>query len=96
MTIESSETIADGIAVKRVGDVTFPLIETYVDEIVEVSENDIASAVLLLLERQKTVVEGAGAVPLAALLSGVLPVGPGERVVAVLAGGNIDMNIVFF
>jgi threonine dehydratase len=94
VTIESSETIADGIAVKRVGDVTFPLIEAYVDEIVEVSENEIASAVLLLLERQKTVVEGAGAVPLAALLSGVLPVTRGERVVAVLAGGNIDINMV--
>jgi len=92
--IESHETIADGIAVKRVGDVTFPLIQSLVDEVVEVEENEIASAVLLLLERQKTVVEGAGAVTLAALLSHRIDVRPDESVVAVLTGGNIDVNMI--
>ncbi len=89
-----SETIADGIAVKCVGDITFPLIERYVDDIVEVDEGEIASAVLHLLERSKTVVEGAGAVGLAALLNGRLPVGPDDRVCAVLTGGNIDVTMI--
>jgi threonine dehydratase len=67
--IETSETIADGIAVKRIGEHTFPIIEKLVDDIVTVSEEQIAWAVHLLLERQKMVAEGAGAVPLAALLA---------------------------
>ncbi len=92
--VETSETLADGIAVKRLGDRTFPLIEEHVEEIVVVGEEEIARAILLLLEREKTVVEGAGASPLAALLSGRVPVRPGERVVAVLCGGNIDVNMV--
>jgi threonine dehydratase len=92
--IAASRTLADGIATKRVGDYTFPMIEALVDDIVTVGEEDIASAVLLLLERQKAVVEGGGAVPLAALSTGLFPVGEGERVVLVLSGGNIDINIV--
>lgn len=92
--IESADTIADGIATKRIGDVTFPLIEEYVDELVAVSEEEIAQAILMLLEREKTVAEGAGAVPLAALVTGKVEVGEGEVVVAVLSGGNIDVNIV--
>jgi len=92
--VETSETLADGIAVKRVGDRTFPILESHVEEIVVVGEDEIARAILLLLEREKTVVEGAGAAPLAAILSGKVSFRPGEKVVAVLCGGNIDVNMV--
>ncbi len=92
--IETSDTLADGISVKRPGDVTFPLIQELVDDIVLVGEEEIASAILLLLEREKTVVEGAGAVGLAALLGGKLEVGEDDVVVPVLSGGNIDVNIL--
>ncbi len=92
--IESGDTIADGIAVKRVGELTFPLIEEHVDDIVLVGEEEIASAILLLLEREKTVAEGAGAAPLAALLSGRIPVAEDEVVVPLLCGGNIDINMI--
>jgi threonine dehydratase len=94
VAIESAETLADGIAVKRLGDKTFPLIQEYVDDIVTVGEEEIAAAVLLLLEREKTVVEGAGAVPLAALTTGRIPVRDSESVAAVLCGGNIDVNMI--
>ena len=92
--IESTETIADGIAVQRIGDLTFPLIEEYVDDIVIVEEEEIASAVLMLLERERTVVEGAGATPLAALASGRISLGADDVVAAVLGGGNIDVNMI--
>ena len=92
--IESTETIADGIAVQRIGDLTFPLIEELVDDIVIVEEEEIARAVLLLLEHERTVVEGAGATPVAALVSGRISLGVGDVVAAVLAGGNIDVNII--
>ncbi|HET9948975.1 MAG TPA: threonine ammonia-lyase [Longimicrobiales bacterium] len=92
--IAHSDTLADGIATKRVGDLTFPLIERYVDDLVSVGEEPIAAAILLLLEREKTVAEGAGAVPLAALLSGVLALEAEAKVVAVLSGGNIDINMI--
>jgi threonine dehydratase len=94
VSIESAETLADGIAVKRVGERTYPLIQKYVDDIVTVSEEEIATAILHLLEREKTVVEGAGAVPLAALLSGSVAVRPDESVVGILCGGNIDVNMI--
>jgi threonine dehydratase len=94
MEIETAETIADGIAVKRVGNKTFPIIEALVDDIVLVSDEEIATAILLLLEREKTVVEGAGASPLAAILSARIPLSSGETVVGVLAGGNIDINMI--
>ena len=92
--IASAETIADGIATKRVGDLTFPLIQEWVDELVVVSEEEIASAILLLLERQKTVAEGAGAAGLAALVHRDLGIDESESVVMVLSGGNIDVNRV--
>ena len=91
---ESGETIADGIAVKRLGEITFPLIEELVDDIVVVEDEEIASAILMLLEREKMVVEGAGAVPLAALIAGYIDVSAGDTVVPVLCGGNIDINII--
>ena len=94
VSIESAETLADGIAVKRVGERTFPIIQEYVDDIVTVGEEEIASAILRLLEREKTVVEGAGAVPLAALTTGKIPVEENEPVVGILCGGNIDVNMI--
>ena len=90
--IEHADTIADGIATKRVGDLTFAHIERWVDDLVVVSEEEIATAVLLLLEREKTVAEGAGAAPAAALLSGRVPIAPDQTSVFVLSGGNIDVN----
>jgi threonine dehydratase len=92
--IETSETIADGIATKQVGERTFPLIQRLVDDIVTVGEEQIASAVHLLLERQKLVAEGAGAVPLAALVSGKAGVAEHDVAVLVLSGGNVDVNII--
>jgi len=80
--------------VKRIGERTFPIIQEYVDEIVTVEEEEIATAVLRLLEREKTVVEGAGAVPLAALMTGRIPVEADEAVVGILCGGNIDVNMI--
>jgi threonine dehydratase len=90
---ESADTIADGIAVKRLGDLTFPLIERYVDDIVVVDEVEIAGAVHMLLERQKLLAEGAGAVALAALVTGKIQVRRGEKVAMILSGGNIDLNL---
>lgn len=92
--IETSETIADGIAVKRVGDRTFPIIERYVDDIVAVTEEEIANAVHLLLEREKVLAEGAGAAPLAALVTARLPIASGDITAIVLSGGNIDVNLL--
>ena len=94
VTISAAETIADGIAVRRIGEHTFALIEQYVDELVTVSEEEIASAVLLLLEREKTVVEPACATTLAAVLAGRIPDLAGRQVVMVLSGGNIDVNLL--
>lgn len=92
--LESADTLADGIAVKRVGDRTFPLIERYVDDIVSVDEDEIATAIHLLLEHEKVLAEGAGAVPLAALVAGKLPVNDHDVTAMVLSGGNIDVNMV--
>jgi threonine dehydratase len=95
VAIAAGETLADGIATKRVGDLTYPVIQRYVDDLVSVREDSIAAAILLLLEREKTVAEGAGAVPIAALLSGRLRLGESAKeVVAVLSGGNIDINMI--
>lgn len=92
--IETSETIADGIAVKRLGERTFPLIQQLVDDVVTADESQIAAAVHLLLERQKLVAEGAGAAPLAALLARKVRLADDDVVVLVLSGGNIDVNII--
>ncbi|HEY8466670.1 MAG TPA: threonine ammonia-lyase [Solirubrobacterales bacterium] len=91
--LESSgarRTICDGIAVKRLGRITGPLVEEWVDELVEVSDDEVAEAMVLLLERAKLVVEGAGAVGVAALLSArVAPAAEGATCV-VVSGGNVD------
>jgi threonine dehydratase len=92
-SLPGGKTIADGIAVRRVGELTREIVRKYVDEIALVGEAEIAQAVLLLLEREKTVVEGAGAVGLAALLHQRFQL-EGARVAVVLSGGNIDVNLV--
>ncbi|QRK13185.1 threonine ammonia-lyase [Archangium violaceum] len=92
--LPAGTTIADGIAVKRPGDYTFEMIRRYVDDIVTVDDEEIANAILLLLEREKTVVEGAGAVGMAAMLNGKIPSARGRKVVALISGGNIDVNLV--
>ncbi|MQA75065.1 MAG: threonine ammonia-lyase [Solirubrobacterales bacterium] len=86
----SANTICDGIAVKRPGELTLPLVSEFVDEVVTVSDDDVAQAMVLLLERSKLVVEGAGAASVAALLAGKLEPPAGGEVCAVLSGGNVD------
>jgi threonine dehydratase len=93
VTLEPASTLADGIAVKRPGELTFRHVQKWVDEIVTVSEEEIASAILYLLEREKTVVEGAGAVAVAALMNRKVRL-DGQKVVSVVSGGNIDVNVV--
>jgi threonine dehydratase len=90
---ESPETIADGIATGGISELTYDLIERHVDEVVVVSDDEIAEAILVLLERAKQLVEGAGAAPVAALLSEDLDVA-GETVVPLLCGGNIDISML--
>jgi len=107
VTLPSAVTIADGIAVRRVGVRTLPLIQKYVDDIVTVEEEEIANAVLLLLEREKTLAEGAGAAGLAALVNrrirmiddsmtrkSTTPEKRGKKVVAIVSGGNIDVTLL--
>ena len=87
-------TLADGIAVKQPGDVTRPLIENWVDELVDVDEDSVADAMMILLERSKMYVEGGGAVGVSALLaSRVKPAKKGKTCV-VLSGGNVDMGLM--
>jgi len=93
VTVPAAATIADGIAVRRVGEHTLPLAQRYVDEVVTVTEEEIANAILLLLEIEKTVVEGAGAVPLAALLNKRVSL-EGRTTALLLCGGNIDVNLI--
>jgi threonine dehydratase len=89
-----AHTIADGIAIKHPGSVTGPLLDSLLDDVVEVGEDDIAETMVLLVERSKLVVEGAGAVSLAALLSGVVSAGSSGSTVAVLSGGNVDVGLL--
>jgi threonine dehydratase len=90
----SANTICDGIAVKRPGDFTLPLVERYVDEVVTVSDDEVAEAMVLLLERSKLVVEGAGAVAVAALMQGRVAAPADGGVCAVLSGGNVDASLL--
>ncbi len=93
VTLGPASTIADGIAVRQVGEQTFELARTLLDDVVTVSEEELANAILLLLEIEKTVVEGAGAAPLAALVNRALGLA-GACVVLVLSGGNIDVTML--
>ena len=94
--VESADTLADGIAVKQIGELAYPFLESLVDDVVLVSEQEIADAVFFLLECEKAVVEGAGATSVAALLEEKIgtSASPDETVVCVLSGGNIDVNII--
>jgi len=91
--IPSASTVADGAAVRRVGDQTLELVEKYVDDMVTVDDEEIAMAILRLLEKQKTLAEGAGAMGVAALLQRKTSL-RGKRVAAVLTGGNIDVSLL--
>ena len=93
VTLNTVNTFADGIAVKHPGDLTFDLIRKYVDEVVTVTEDEIAVAILALIEKQKLIAEGAGAVALAAVMADKIPV-EGKNVVCLVSGGNIDVNIL--
>jgi threonine dehydratase len=94
VTLEPGTTIADGIAVRRAGDVTFPVVNRYVDEIVTVDEDEIASAILTLLEREKTLAEGAGATALAAVLQQRTSLPKDTRTAVLVCGGNIDVTLL--
>lgn len=89
--LSSVSTIADGIAVKQPGENTFRYVSEYVDEIALVSDDEVASAILALIEKQKMIAEGAGATAVAAVMAGKLDL-KGKRVVAVVSGGNIDVT----
>lgn len=92
-TLSSVSTIADGIAVKTPGENTFELISKYVDDIAVVSEDEIAASILALIEKQKMVAEGAGAVAVASVMFNKFPI-QGKKVVCVVSGGNIDVSIL--
>jgi len=106
VTLPSAVTIADGIAVRRTGERTLPLIQKYVDDVVTVEEEEIANAVLLLLEREKILAEGAGAAALAALINRRIPHLPslkpdpvkekpsGSKIAVIVSGGNIDVTLL--
>ncbi len=91
--LQSVSTIADGIAVKTPGDLTYELCSKYVDDIVTVSDDEISAAILALMEQHKLVTEGAGAISVAAAMFGKLDIA-GKRVVCLLSGGNIDVTIL--
>jgi threonine dehydratase len=94
VAVGASSTIADGIAVKRPGVLTLPLVARLVDEVVVVSDEDTAEAMVILMERAKLVVEGAGAVGVAALLAEVVKPSPQGSTVVVLSGGNVDAGLL--
>ncbi|MDI6718328.1 MAG: threonine ammonia-lyase [Methanomicrobiales archaeon] len=92
--VEAGQTIAEGIRVRKVGDLNYPALQELVDEVMLVTEDQIADAILLLLERKKVLAEGAGAAPLAALLSGDVRIREGESVVLIVSGGNLDAPLL--
>ncbi|RDI96415.1 threonine ammonia-lyase [Meiothermus sp. QL-1] len=94
ISVPVAQTIADGIAVKRPGELTLPLIRDYVDQVVEVSDDEIARGIVHCVQNLKLVVEGAGAAGMGALLAGKVPLAPGQTVATVLCGGNIDGNLL--
>lgn len=93
-TLSGVNTIADGIAVKTPGDLTYELCKEYVDGVVTVTDDEIALAILTLLEQQKLIAEGAGAVPVAAVMNGKIPNIDGKNVCCLVSGGNIDVTIL--
>ncbi len=93
--VRAGRTIADGIRVTETGTLTFPIIRDFVDGIMVATEEEIADAMLLLLERKHIVAEGAGAAPLAALMNGSIDIKAGSTVVLVISGGNVDSAMLF-
>ena len=93
VTLGSVSTVADGIAVKTPGDLTFDICSKYVDDIALVSEDEICAAILRLLEENKMVAEGAGAVSVAAAMFNKVPI-KGKKTICLVSGGNIDVNIL--
>ena len=91
--LDSVSTFADGIAVKEAGKLTYDIVSKYVDGVVTVSENEIASAILAMIEKQKIIAEGAGAVSVAAVMSGKIPC-ENKKTVCIVSGGNIDVIIL--
>ncbi|HEX8855470.1 MAG TPA: threonine ammonia-lyase [Thermoleophilaceae bacterium] len=91
----SANTICDGIAVKEPGRLTLPLVERYIDGVVTVTDDEVAQAMVMLLERTKLVVEGAGAVGVAALMQGLVKAPEGGSVCAILSGGNVDASLLY-
>ena len=92
--VDAKQSIADGISVKQVGKLNFDIIQKTVDDVVLVEEDQIAAAILLLLERKKILAEGAGAVSLAALLSGLVTIRQNSRIVLLISGGNVDSPLL--
>jgi threonine dehydratase len=92
--IEAQISLADGISVKKIGRLPFEIVRKHVDRVVTVADEDIADAMLTLLEQEKILAEGSGATPLAAILSGKIPVDPTSKTVLVISGGNVDMPLV--
>ena len=92
-TLPTVKTIADGIAVKRPGDLTYEMVQKYVDEIVTVTDDEVSTAILELIEQQKMIAEGAGAVSVAAAMFHKVPI-EGKNVVCLVSGGNIDVTIL--
>jgi len=92
--VEAERSLADGIAVKEIGKLPFAIIRELVSEVVLVDEEAVTEAMVLLMERKKVLAEGAGAVPLAALLGGAVAIPPGSRVILVISGGNVDSPLL--
>ena len=92
--IDAARTIADGIAVKRPGELTLPLLERWLDGMVTVDDEAIVEAMVLLVERTKLVTEGAGAIAVAALVTGAVEPAPEGATAAILSGGNVDPRIL--
>lgn len=92
--VPGGKSIADGIAVRQTGAAPFEIIRRHVDQVVLVDEEHVAAAILLLMERKKIVAEGAGAVTLAALMSGAVHIAPGEKTVLLISGGNLDSPLL--
>lgn len=94
VTVGGQSSIADGISVKQIGQMTFEIMRRQVESVLTVDEAQIASAILMLLERKKVLAEGAGAVSLAALLAGAIKISEGSKVVLVISGGNLDSPLL--
>ncbi len=93
--VELKPTLADGLAAKKLGDITFEFIKRYVDEVITVTEKSIAQAIYFLLERNKLVVEGAGATTVATIFDGYREIFRGKKTVLLLSGGNIDLTYIY-